>query len=331
MPDKLNVPAGYRLKTTALSHGWHECPPLSWADCGESLQMVLRGAGRTAYRFAVVSHAATTADDRRKTAKSTSRAKRAGQGRATALRVACLDHDGPPIADFEPAIRRVLNADHDLSSFYDRCADHAALRIVPKIGAGRLLRGASLFEDAVKTLCATNVNWSQAVRMIHRLGQLGPEVENFRHLNAFPSPREILKAGESYLTGVCRLGYRAAHLLAYCRGVQSGELDLDAIERAADDAGVSSDDLARELTAIPGIGPASANFLLNLLGRHDRLAIDSWTRTFIAGQYFNGGEPTDAEMRDIYEPFAPYQHLAFWCEQWLTWGTAKQIIAARER
>ncbi len=304
---QLAVPAPFSLKSLALSHGWHECAPFSWAEGGQSLQYVAR-RGRDAYRVTI-------------------KQEPARRGRvALDVRVMDVALSGEELAEVERDVRHMLRLDEDYGAFYELCGRHEHLAPAAAIAAGRLLRAPSLFEDIIKTICGTNVNWTQAVKMINRVAQLGPCVPHFRHLNAWPTPTEILRAGEAYLSDVCRLGYRSASILKLCEGVRRGTIDLDAIRAAAADPAVTSAQVVALLRQIHGVGEASAHFLLATLGRYDLVGIDSWTLTYVGRTYYHGRKPTARQVRRVYEPFSPYQHLAWWCEQWLTWGTAHDIL-----
>lgn len=310
MPDqsiRLLTPAPFSLKSIALSHGWHECAPFSWSEGGRCLQYVAR-RGREAFRIAITQGGAR-------------------RGRVElAVRVMDVALSNEELQQVEADVRHMLRLDEDYSEFHALCRQHDHLRPVEMVGAGRLLRSPTLYEDTIKTICGTNVNWTQAVKMVNRVAQLGPCVPNFRHLNAWPTPTEILKAGEAYLTDVCRLGYRSASILRLCADVRARKLDLDAIRLAAADPAVDSAAVVALLRRIHGVGEASAHFLLATLGRYDLLGIDSWTLTYVGRVHFGGRKPTPRQVRKVYEPFGRYQHLAWWCEQWLTWGTAREIL-----
>ena len=162
--------------------------------------------------------------------------------------------------------------------------------------------------------------------MINRIAQLGPYVPHFRSLTAWPSPREILRAGEKYLDEVCRLGYRTQSILAFCRDVCEGRFDPEALDTMASDPNVGSDDLLAQLRSIRGIGPSSAHYLLGFLGRHDRLSIDSATIAHVAQTHTNGRKPTPKRIERIYAPYGRWKNLVYWCENWLTWATAAGIL-----
>lgn len=227
----------------------------------------------------------------------------------------------------ERRVRALLAVDRNLDEFYALCGTHPRLRIAPRIGAGRLIRGGSTTEDIVKFLCSTNVNWSQAVKMINRLAQLGPTVRHFANQHAWPTPREILRAGRSYLVEVCRVGYRAESILQFCGEVADGKRDPEALVAMARDESVSSDDVVRQLREIHGIGPSSAHALLSLLGRHDRLSIDSATIAHAQRVHFEGRKPSPKEVERLYEPYGRWKNLVYWCESWLNWETARRIAA----
>jgi len=301
---RLQVAAPFSLRATALSHGWHECSPISWSEGGRCLQVVEREGDR-AYCIWVV-------ETKRPKSKVTLRVTVEGDGLDEAVLARARDR-----------IAIMLNLEADLSEFYAICRKHPTLYVIPRIGAGRLLRSASMTENIIKTLCATNVNWTQAVKMINRLGQLGPPVRHFRHLTAWPTVGEILRAGEDYLKGVCRLGYRAEGLLAFCREVHTKRFKPDGLLDPADsDEGA---ELLTKLQSIRGIGPSSAHFLLSLLGHYDRLSIDSATLAHVARTHRNGRRTTPREVERIYEDFGPWKNLVYWFENWLTWDTAKKI------
>ncbi|RME37526.1 MAG: hypothetical protein D6788_09270, partial [Planctomycetota bacterium] len=224
-------------------------------------------------------------------------------------------------------LRIALRLDDDLSGFYETCAAHPTLHVLPKIGAGRLLRCASMTENILKAICGTNVNWNQAVKMINRIAQLGPIFPHFRNLHAWPTPEEILRAGRRYLVDVCRVGYRAESILALCRDVCAGRFDpeeLDAMARCPD---VSTDDLLERLRSVRGVGPATAHALLGFLGRSDRLTIDTATIAHVRETYHHRRRPTARQIERRYARYGRWKNRVLWYELWLQWATARQMLA----
>ena len=162
--------------------------------------------------------------------------------------------------------------------------------------------------------------------MINRIGQLGPIIPHFRSLNAWPTPREILRAGEKYLLEVCRVGYRAETILKFCRDVCDGHVDPELWDEQAANPDVDTEDLLAQLKSIRGIGPSSAHALLSFLGRSDRLSIDSATVAHVAKTHNKGKKPTNKQIEKIYAKYGPWKQSAWWFEQWLNWDTARELL-----
>lgn len=304
---ELHAPCGFSLKATVLSHGWHECLPFHWSEAARCFQTVERIEGDV-LRVSVMQ-------------PPTKR-------RAPTLSVTI---DGPStnngVVDVATArLRSALGLDRDMTEFYKLCETLPALRPIPTIGGGRITRSPSMTENILKMLCATNVNWTQAVKMINRIAQLGPHVPHHRNLTAWPTPREILNAGEKYLNGVCRLGYRCDAILRFLRDVDSGKLDPEHFDALAADPNVESDDILALMLKIRGVGPATAHGLLGFLGRHDRLAIDSATIAHVARTHNAGTKPTRKQIEAVYAPYGKWKNLVYWCESWLNWETAKEMV-----
>ena len=303
----LEVPAPFSLKAVVLSHGWHECAPMSWSEGGQCFQMIER-EGRSVHRVSVVQ------------AKS--------RKRTVILRIT-VDGEGVSAKTTALAKRRlrvILGLDQDLSGFYEICRTHPTLHLLPRIGAGRSLRSVCMIENIVKMICGTNVTWTQAVKMINRLGQLGPCFPDFRNLNAWPTPREILKAGERYLIEVCRVGYRAGSILALCKDFCDGRYDPNELEALAADCNVTDDELIKKLTEIRGVGPTTAHYALSFLGRHGRLSIDTATISHVARTHMKGRKPSIKQIENIYAKYGPWKNKVWWFEQWLNWKTAQKML-----
>lgn len=202
-------------------------------------------------------------------------------------------------------VRAILGLDEDLSGFYALVAGDPALGWAAA-GAGRMLRGNSVFEDVVKTICTTNCSWSATVRMVTSIvDQLGALSPDGRH--AFPSASAMAEAGEAWYKEAARAGYRSAYLVGLARTVADGALDLDALR----DPELSDAEVERRLLALPGVGPyAAAHIMLVSLSRYRRLVLDSWTRPKYAR--LTGRRASDAAIGRRFARFGPYSGLAFW-------------------
>ncbi len=296
----LAVPRPFSLKATVLSHGWHECAPMRWSEGGRCFEMIER-LGDEVCRVSV------------------SEEKRSA--RAVTLRLTAEARTLSPadLGVLTQRVRVMLRLNEDLREFYRMCAQHPRLKRLRRLGAGRIVRSADMAENILKMLCGTNTTWNQAVKMINRIAQLGPTFPHHRHLNAWPTPSEILRAGEDYLISVCRTGYRAGPILDLCRRIKKG-YDPAELDRMAEE-GAPTQQLLAALLAIRGIGPSSAHALLSFLGRYDRLSIDTSTVAHVSRTYLNGGKPTSKQIEAIYAPYGQWKQLVWWYESWLGWGT----------
>jgi len=68
-----------------------------------------------------------------------------------------------------------------------------------------------------------------------------------------------------------------------------------------------------------GFGPYAAEHLLRLLGRHDHLALDSWTRAKLARLRGRRRPPSDRTILRWYAPYGEWAGLAMWLEVTADW------------
>jgi 3-methyladenine DNA glycosylase/8-oxoguanine DNA glycosylase len=209
--------------------------------------------------------------------------------------------------------RRVLRLDEDLSEFYALAAEDPELSWVTR-GAGRLIRGSTVFEEVVKTLCTTNCAWSATVRMVsalvEHLGEKAPSApESGPQGRAFPTAHAMAEAGEEFYRDVARAGYRGRYLISLSRSVAEGDLDLESLD--ANPKELPDDELEKRLLALPGVGPYAAAHVMMMLGRYSRLVLDSWTRPSYARLAGPTGI-TDSEIEERFSGYGSYRGLAFW-------------------
>ncbi len=288
------------LKRTVVSHGLTELPPMSVhpdesgfdvvlaMPRGRPMRVRVRPAGRTRARVS---------------------ARRRPSG--AAQEQAILD-----------GVRHLLRLDQDLSLLYALLAEDDKLRWAID-GAGRLMRGQTVFEDVVKTICTTNCTWSATVRMVGALVRgLGEpargEPVDTEH-RAFPTPAAMAQADDAFYTDVVRAGYRGPYLRTLATAVAEGALDLEALATADD---LPDDEVEQRLLAIAGIGPYAAAHVMMLLGRHSRLVLDSWTRPKYARR--NGRKAKDAAIVRRFRRYGPWAGLAFWLMLTEDWVAARE-------
>lgn len=213
------------------------------------------------------------------------------------------------VEELVATVRRMLRLDLDLSGFYAAAARDPALAWATT-GAGRWLRGQTVFEDVVKTICTTNCAWSATERMVGALVRHLGEPALGSERRAFPTPAAMAAAGETFYREVARAGYRGAYLRRLAADVAEGRVDLEALADAPAHE-LPDDEIAGRLLELPGVGPYAAAHILMLLGRSSRLVLDSWTRPKYAS--VTGGETvTDTEITARFAPYGSWAGLAFW-------------------
>jgi N-glycosylase/DNA lyase len=191
-----------------------------------------------------------------------------------------------------------------------------------------MIRGVTVFEDVVKTLCTTNCSWSATRRMVsalvEHLGEKAPGAPETGPLGrTFPTAQAMAGVGESFYRDVVRAGYRGEYLLTLARSTASGGLDLESLDAEE----LSDDEVERRLLALPGIGPYAAAHVMMLLGRYSRLVLDSWTRPTYAR--ISGKQAVrDAEIEARFLHYGPYKGLAFWLYLTRGWVDEPQTAAS---
>lgn len=243
------------------------------------------------------------------------RIARVREGRPGTARVTVL---GPaPSArraeEIVATVRRILRLEQDLSPFYELASDDPHLAWV-LAGAGRMIRGQTVFEDLVKTICTTNCTWSATVRMTNGLvEQLGAPAAlappHGPRGRAFPRAAAMASVDEAFYRDVVRAGYRGAYLRALAEMVAAGDLDVEAWGDATE-ADLPDEELERRLLALPGVGPYAAAHMMMMLGRYSRLILDSWTRPKFAR--VSGRRAKDATIVRRFRRYGRYAGLAFW-------------------
>ncbi len=220
----------------------------------------------------------------------------------------------PVKRELQKRVESVLRLNEDLSAFHRICRKQPQLKKIPKMGAGRIVRGSDLFADMVKGICGTNIAWKQAVKMMHKLASLAPSHPGRPELHSFPTPQEILDAGLGFLIDEVRAGYRAQYIYTLAEETASGALDPQALRVA--EGRMDSDELVKAYTRVKGIGKATAHYLLCMAGHYDRLAVDSAVINYCREHYFDGRKPEPREVEALFEPHGSWRALVWWFEFW---------------
>ena len=252
-------PHAVSLVETVRSHGWYLLAPWEWDDDAGTLSRPERLPSGSSVEVEATQHGPRSALVRVRGRKVGGEDVEAARGRVARW----LSVDWDP----GPAIETAARLDADAAESIRR-------------GGGRFLRGSTFYEDFAKTVCTIQISWAGTLRMTRALvDSLGG--------GAFPTPREVIDAGESGLRQVGRLGFRAPHLLASTeRLLSSGLVDEDG--NGAEDR-ITYD----ELIGLPGIGPYAASHVAMLLHDYSRVPVDSAVTRFFRERY--GLEPAQIE------------------------------------
>jgi 3-methyladenine DNA glycosylase/8-oxoguanine DNA glycosylase len=270
------------LQRTLLSHGFVELPPMRLDEAVPALELTLAVSG-----------------------KARTIGIRPGKRGHARLDVAGRAPSAHTAEELVARARHVLALDEDLSDFYELVAEDPELSWVAAVGAGRLIRSPSVFEDVVKTICTTNTAWSATRRMVTALvTNLGVAAPDGRH--AFPTPQAMADVDEVFYREIVRSGYRGPYFRALATDVAEGRLDLEVLL----DPELPDDEVAERLLALPGVGPYATAQILMLLGRYSRLILDSWSRPKYA--QLNGRKAADKTIERRFRRYKQYAGLAFW-------------------
>lgn len=175
------------------------------------------------------------------------------------------------------ALTRILGLKEDTTGLFN-----TALRIggpYPELirkGAGRLLRGATLWEDAAKTLFTTNSSWALTQRMCEKICSPIFSIPSPSGRYPFPNPSSLIRESPNSLKKKMPIGYRAEYLkllaeFFYC------DLHFANLEEKT----MSYDEAYRKVAQLKGFGPYARTHLLILAGYYDKIPVDSEVSGYI--------------------------------------------------
>lgn len=307
---EVQVPSAFQFRSTLLSHGWIELAPFHADKDFTRLHRIHRLYSGRVIHFTV------------RTSDSDALVIETGDDR--------LDREEQEeVAD---AVRRIFQLDLDLSPFYELLRGDDRYGWVERRGAGRLLRSPSVWEDVAKTLLTTNTTWAMTRGMVRRLTLLGdrfdagrsgdaPEArsnpaggagggagKDLRH--AFPLPEQVASLSLSEFDAHVRAGYRSGYLHELATKIANGDVDVESWERKD----LSADELYSRVKALSGFGPYAAGAVLKLLGKFDRLALDSAARSMFAREFSGGDRVLDAAISTHYQPYGKWRGLVMWMD-----------------
>lgn len=284
-----NITIPFNLEATLKTHGWFQLTPFYWDDKSKILNWAVK-----------INEKPIWVTVRQVNAENNS----------TPLQFAVYTENSDP--DEKTIInkfRHIFNLDLDLGEFYKISAKYPLLDQVKKRGMGRLMRAGSVYEDIFKSICGTNVQWKQAVKMINNIAQLGEPVTGTEY-RIFPGPKVVLNAGEKFLKDVGRVGYRSSYLIELCQRFIDGASEALAVENG-EKTGI---ELYKYFLGFKGIGKTTARYLSALYGYFEDMAVDSLVLSYMAKTHFSGEKPTEKQVEEFYAKFGRWRYLAYWME-----------------
>jgi len=285
---EIGTPARFSYRYTVRSHGWYDLAPFE-IDADDRLLFVTRRC---------------TNDEPVAVAVEATKG-----GLVASVDASAFDRDSV-MRD----VRHILRLDEEFDGFYAAITRTGRVVWAREKNAGRLLRGTTVWEDLVKTMCTTNCSWSLTRSMVTNLvDKLGDETACGRR--AFPTAEAMASRREAFYRDEMRAGYRSPYLVELAERVASGELDPETWL----DSELSTAELKKEMKTVKGVGDYAAENLLKLVGRYDGLALDSWLRSQFYERHNGGKKCSDKKIDMYYHNFGNFRGLAIWCDMTESW------------
>jgi 3-methyladenine DNA glycosylase/8-oxoguanine DNA glycosylase len=229
----LPVPAPFDLEATLLGHGWASLLPNVFDGESGEFRRVERLASGRVVRWRVPLKLANSKNALAVRVESTSGLTR-------------REND-----DLTRRLRHLLRLDEDFSGFYSMCARKGSPWDALCAGGGRLIRAPEIFEDLVKVILTTNIQWGGTKRMVAEIIQAyGASFPGDPALRAFPAPADIANDTLEAFKSSVNLGYRAEYIHELALRFSKGELAADDFL----DADLPTPDLRKQLLSIKGVG-----------------------------------------------------------------------------
>ena len=208
-------------------------------------------------------------------------------------------------------IAHMLRLNENLQGFYDLCSKKGDKWKNLTEGMGYLLRSSEVFEDLVKVICTTNIQWGGTKRMVRELvDSFGAPFLSDPYLRSFPAPESISAVSIEEFKRRVHLGYRAEYIHELSARTSSGDLKLNDLL----DTSTPTTEIKNQLLAIKGVGNYAAASMLMLLGRYDQIPVDTVFRHFMKEKYFKDKQFSEEEGLRIYEEWGKWKYLAYWNE-----------------
>lgn len=282
-------PADFSFRHTVNSHGWYDLRPFEFDVEKRVLGCVLRLSSDSQPIFATIRE----------------------RGGAIEIKTDAAVADASLL---KASVRHLLRLDENVGEFYEMAGKIGKVTWASEQFAGRLLRGSTVYEDLIKTVCTTNCTWSVTRNLTTKLVEhLGEETSCGRR--AFPSPKAMAAMPAEFYRETIRAGYRSEYLVEIAVAVAERRLDPENWLTSE----LPTPELKKEMKRVKGVGDYAADNLLKLVGRYDGLALDSWLRAGFYKKHNNGKKCPDKKIERHYAKFGKWRGLAIWCDMTEDW------------
>jgi N-glycosylase/DNA lyase len=273
-------PRWYDLFLTCHTHGWINLAPFSWDETH----------GRLEFALLIDSQAVDASIQ---------------QDKRSMKAVICSEKkiNSNSLKRLDVALARILGLKEETSELFKTALKIGGL--YPKLmrkGAGRLLRGASLWEDAAKTLFTTNCSWALTQKMCEKICSSIFSIPSPSGRYPFPYPSSLAEESPDSLKKKMPIGYRAEYLKLLSESFMR-DFNLANLEEKT----MSYDEAYKKVAQLKGFGPYARTHLLILAGYFDKIPVDSEVSSYVLKNH----KCRDVE-RFVDKRFAPWGRYRWW-------------------
>jgi 3-methyladenine DNA glycosylase/8-oxoguanine DNA glycosylase len=283
MPTQISVttPADFNFGYTVNSHGWERLEPFSLNKEHQILTRIERLPSQLS-RLEIAHH-----DTIDVTVHSKHQLTTADRAYVTEFIAYCFAFNW------------------DMSRCYAKVANDATYSFIKEQRLGRLLLAPSMWENLVKTQFLTNTHARHTTAMAAKFCTLG---DPFGDRHAFPTPAQVLAKSLDELEKQTGTGYRAKYIRSLAEAIASG-FDPESLRNPA----LSYEEIYDRIRTLHGFGDYSASYVLKLLGRFERISIDTVMRRYFK-EIASKENATDEDINAYYERFGEFKGLVAWWE-----------------
>ena len=207
------------------------------------------------------------------------------------------------------ALVRLLGLDVDLDEFYRRIADDAHLGpLVDRFRGMKPPRFLTMFECVANAIACQQLTLTVGITLLNRLAEAhGPTGPSRAGDHAFPDPGDLVGDDPAALRTLGFSTRKASALIEVARRIAGGELDLESLQHADDEAA------SLALQQLGGVGRWSAEYaLLRGFGRLEVFPGDDVGARNNLARRLDLASPLDYDgVRQTVARWAPYAGLAY--------------------